>query len=425
LLRKHVPVSAEDHAAHDTIGAVMNDAAFEDPYLKASLSVWPQDDIDDIESEAKKELSSGYHYRAEMTPGNFRGMRYDGVMRDIVGNHVALVKDGRAGPDVVVGDSMESLMAKPTRFAALTLGLVAANVAPLIAKDSKIELPKGLFSSITTKNFQTKRTELLGGVRAALDGKLRKGLALDASMEQVGKVMDNVAGLFGEKGGDESVSEEQHNAMEAAAHGESNLGIPKSVGEEFEKADKGKSFDAEPLKNFLREKGMGEDDIKAAFDMLPKPGTDASEEEQAEKTEEEKKAAVSEAVEKERKAMDEKLKGMVTKTAMDEAIKAAAKTTRETERGIRAALDFVRPYVGELASSLALDSADDVYRHAAVAMKIDGAKDIHPSALPTLIKMLPKPGARQTEHTSIAQDEATVTDFEKRFPNATRIQPGA
>lgn len=35
-----------------------------------------------------------------------------------------------------------------------------------------------------------------------------------------------------------SVSEKQHRAMEAAAHGKSTLGIPKKVGEEFVDADK-------------------------------------------------------------------------------------------------------------------------------------------------------------------------------------------
>ncbi|HEX7894095.1 MAG TPA: NUDIX domain-containing protein, partial [Terriglobales bacterium] len=38
-----------------------------------------------------------------------------------------------------------------------------------------------------------------------------------------------------------STSEAQHNAMEAAAHGHSTLGIPKSVGEEFVEADKHRS----------------------------------------------------------------------------------------------------------------------------------------------------------------------------------------
>ena len=39
-----------------------------------------------------------------------------------------------------------------------------------------------------------------------------------------------------------SVSKAQHGAMEAAAHGRSTLGIPKSVGQDFANADKGKSF---------------------------------------------------------------------------------------------------------------------------------------------------------------------------------------
>jgi len=39
-----------------------------------------------------------------------------------------------------------------------------------------------------------------------------------------------------------SVSGPQHRAMEAAAHGHSTLGIPKSVGQDFVNADKGKKF---------------------------------------------------------------------------------------------------------------------------------------------------------------------------------------
>lgn len=39
-----------------------------------------------------------------------------------------------------------------------------------------------------------------------------------------------------------SVSHDQHNAMEAAAHGHSTLGIPANVGREFVAADKGSPF---------------------------------------------------------------------------------------------------------------------------------------------------------------------------------------
>lgn len=430
LLRKHKPTSAAEHAGDVTIGATGTDAVFEDPYLKNSLVVWPQEDIDAIESEIKKELSSGYRYRAEMTPGIFRGMPYDGVMRDIVGNHVALVKDGRAGPDVVVGDSMENLMSKPTRLAALTLGLTAASIAPLLAKDSALVLPKDLFASITSKNITAKKPELLAGVKTALAAsKFRPGMALDASMEHVGKVMDTVAGLFGEKGADESVSEEQHKAMEAAANGKSDLGIPQSVGEEYAEADKGKGFDAEPLKAFLKEKGMGEDDIAKVCDMLPKPALDA-EEEEAEKDNDTdgavENAHDAEELKKKLEAKDAEMKDMVKKPAMDEAIKAAVKGARETERGIRLALDKVRPWVGELSPALAMDSADDVYRHAAKAMGIAGADTIHASALPTLIEMQPKPGARQTQKANgLALDETSRSEASKIAPGIDRITVGA
>lgn len=40
-----------------------------------------------------------------------------------------------------------------------------------------------------------------------------------------------------------SVSSKQHRAMEAAAHGKSTLGIPKSVGRDFSRADGDKSFE--------------------------------------------------------------------------------------------------------------------------------------------------------------------------------------
>ncbi|HEY0120641.1 MAG TPA: DUF2213 domain-containing protein [Rhizobium sp.] len=113
LLRRHVAVSADDHKPEDVIGSTGSDASFEAPYLTNSLVVWSKDDIEDIEREMKKELSSAYRYRADMTAGTYEGEPYDGIMRDIVGNHVALVKEGRAGPDVVVGDEAIQPRAEP------------------------------------------------------------------------------------------------------------------------------------------------------------------------------------------------------------------------------------------------------------------------------------------------------------------------
>jgi 8-oxo-dGTP pyrophosphatase MutT (NUDIX family) len=110
LLSRHVPVSIDDHRAWDIVGTTGSEAAFDEPFLKNSLFIWTREGINLIKDNEQKELSCGYHYTPDMTPGKYKGESYDGVMRDIVGNHVALVKDGRAGSDVVVGDSADSVL---------------------------------------------------------------------------------------------------------------------------------------------------------------------------------------------------------------------------------------------------------------------------------------------------------------------------
>lgn len=109
VLNRHIPQSAIAPQKDAIIGATGSSAKFDSPYLNDELVIWSQPDIDGIVSDEKKQISCAYRYRADMTPGTFEGEHYDGVMRDIVGNHVAVVIEGRAGPDVVIGDSKESV----------------------------------------------------------------------------------------------------------------------------------------------------------------------------------------------------------------------------------------------------------------------------------------------------------------------------
>lgn len=104
LLIQHVPVSADEPRKDLVVGSTGSDVEFNAPYLSVSLSVWDSPAIAGIESKDQTELSSAYRYTADMTPGVYEGTEYQGVMRNIVGNHVALVDVGRAGPDVVVAD---------------------------------------------------------------------------------------------------------------------------------------------------------------------------------------------------------------------------------------------------------------------------------------------------------------------------------
>jgi hypothetical protein len=111
LLSTHIPVSADDPQKQSVVGAVSN-ARFEAPYLVADLVVWDAEAIGHIEDGSQRELSAAYRYTPVMESGTFEGVRYDGRMTEIVGNHVALVPEGRAGSDVVVADSIERLLAR-------------------------------------------------------------------------------------------------------------------------------------------------------------------------------------------------------------------------------------------------------------------------------------------------------------------------
>jgi hypothetical protein len=84
-------------------GVTGQDVYFEDGYLKANLKVF-SNDMHSLIDEGKKELSIGYRCVYEMQSGVYDGKKYDAIQRSIRGNHLALVTEGRAGPEVAVLD---------------------------------------------------------------------------------------------------------------------------------------------------------------------------------------------------------------------------------------------------------------------------------------------------------------------------------
>jgi len=128
--------SAQDPQKEHRVDSTGTDAIYEAPYLKNSLSVTDAEAIKAIESGEYKEISAAYRYTPDFTPGKFEGVDYDFVMRNIAGNHIALVQEGRAGHDVVVADSSpptkdkkenerKRLMSKKRKLKALKAGILA------------------------------------------------------------------------------------------------------------------------------------------------------------------------------------------------------------------------------------------------------------------------------------------------------------
>lgn len=417
LLLVHKAVSASDHPHKITVGAVGDDVEFKPPYLMAPLSIWDGEAIDLINSGEQKELSSAYRYRADMTPGNYEGEAYDGVMRDIVGNHVALVREGRAGNDVVVGDAAlikedKSMATKPiilTRKGAVAMGALSQYLAPKLAKDAQIDLTP-ILAGVTTKNFKDKRSSILTALKDAAKGKL----ATDVNLDDAKKVLDMIEGAAPAERGTQD-------AMET----DPNSGIPMKVEDDA-------AGGAEELRAFLKAKGMSDEDCDAACALIE--GSAKAMDAEADKDKEKGLKDLREPAAATLKSLKDKMSGdkdMVTKPAMDAAIKATAeataKTVREdvlrTQREIRQAENDVRPYVGELANDMSFDSAEQVYRKALEMRHVPDFDKIHASALRTILLMQPKiSAARPATPSRIALDASGAKGFAERYPAAMKIR---
>lgn len=134
LMLQHIPVDATEPQKELTVGAIGSEFEMDaDGRVWAMLRVHDQEGIDYIQSGKMEELSAGYAYRADMTSGTYNGEHYDGIMRDIHGNHVAIVERGRIGRDAIVADEMpkeieDYLMTKQVKLKKGALGKLQATL---------------------------------------------------------------------------------------------------------------------------------------------------------------------------------------------------------------------------------------------------------------------------------------------------------
>lgn len=195
VLQRHVPVTPDAPSQEEVVGSTGTDCIWSAPYLTNSLVVWVAEAIAGIESEEEHEISPGYAYKADMTPGSYEGLHYDGIMRNIIANHLALVSQGRQGPDVVVGDAKPEFyfMAKAaltSRKAIFLYGGLMASVLPLLAVDAKPVDFTGALEGVTAKNFPERKAAVAVAVKKAFSG---VKLAQDADLaEVIDKVLDRL-----------------------------------------------------------------------------------------------------------------------------------------------------------------------------------------------------------------------------------------
>lgn len=358
LLSCHEPFTVDTYDPEDVVGATGTDAEFVAPFLRNSLVVWDAVAIAGIDTGDQRELSCAYRYDADMTPGVYENQPYDGVMRNIRGNHIALVEKGRAGPDVVVGDSdpfsiTEYQAMKASRKSIAVKAAVGVYLRPMLAQDAAIGDLGALVRGVKAATIAQDKDRIIKAVQAAVEGKLAQDVELNTA--ELGEI------------------------IEAAAAAE-----PEEVAED---EDDGK-----------QREGESDEDYKARMEAKKKDDQDPAQDEDD----------------------DEKDKDKPTAAAMDAAIKSAVKKAeRDTVtrlNAIRQAEKEVAPLIGEV---MAQDSADAVYKLALDHAGVD-TKDVHPSAYGAMVRMLGRAKAEPRAST-LAMDSSINEGFAQRYPTAGKL----
>lgn len=132
-------------------GVIGEQVYFDEPYLRGNLRIHSTA-AQALVNNGKIELSPGYRCKYDFTPGVFDGQRYDAIQHTIRGNHLALVDEGRTGPDVSVQDHVShftitldsaEVLAMPTtieELQALIKQAVAEALAAMKAEEGAVEL---------------------------------------------------------------------------------------------------------------------------------------------------------------------------------------------------------------------------------------------------------------------------------------------
>lgn len=313
VLLEHHPTDAENMPKEWVVGSVGTDATYEKPYLKNSMTITDAQAIQYIEDGTAKEISCSYRFRPEFKSGEFTEadgstVHYDFVMRDIEGNHVALVPEGRAGHDVSVADSNEliNMATNKERRETMTFDEFIAKFLPDLDEEKKAEV-KAAFEEMIPKADAATFAE---GVKYGEEIEKEEPKKLDSEHE----------------------SEGMEKALEKdaePAEGEDACGKDEEL----------------PLDEANLDELMKDPKFKAAFEMGVKYG------EKREKAD------------PERIDVDHEREGM-EKALGEDSVKAIEKRVTEKLRSINAAAKKVRPLVGEISEPFAFDSAEAIYKFA-------------------------------------------------------------
>ena len=102
ITMEHPPVLLDsENTKNHSVGFTGTEVVYDDGFVRAVMTITDQEVIDRVMRGDVREVSAGYRVSYDPTPGvTESGEHYDGIQKEISGNHVAIVRRGRGGPQV-------------------------------------------------------------------------------------------------------------------------------------------------------------------------------------------------------------------------------------------------------------------------------------------------------------------------------------
>jgi hypothetical protein len=102
ITMEHPPVLLDsENTKNHSIGFTGTEVVYDNGFVRAVMTITDQEVIEKVMRGDVREVSAGYRVAYDPTPGvTDSGEHYDGIQKEISGNHVAIVRRGRGGPEV-------------------------------------------------------------------------------------------------------------------------------------------------------------------------------------------------------------------------------------------------------------------------------------------------------------------------------------
>ena len=166
------------------IGFSGTEVVYDNGFVRAVMTITDEDAIKRIMRGDAKEVSAGYRVNYEASPGvTDSGENYDGIQKEISGNHIAVVHRGRAGPQVKLHlDRLDA--ADPSLF---TFTEDSSMTAKVNFDGAEFEVTESVALAVTKEREDAKKT--YEDMKKMYDGMMSKASEMKEEMDAIQKEM--------------------------------------------------------------------------------------------------------------------------------------------------------------------------------------------------------------------------------------------